>query len=747
MTFTQAQYIQVNRGYTATQLVKDIFLGSSCIDVDEESINLYGYANNEHSSFGYFEKGNSNFPMQNGILLTTGSIFDAVGPNNTIQSFEPSNWAGDRDLEEALEIRNTFDATVLEFEFTSNQDEQIIFDYIFASEQYLRTAAEGRCGYTDGFAFLIKEVGSRDDYANIALVPNTNLPVSVNTIYGTGGLCNPINPQYFRQFNVGNTATNFNGETITLQAIANVIPGRKYKLKLVIADQGNGKYDSGVFLKAGSFSGSKNLGEDLLISNGNALCFGETIVLNATTPNAVGYKWFRNGIEIPGERNASYTVNSTGNYEVEIELTSGCTIKGNIRIEYLAAATLHTTIFDVCDTELIGRITLNLFDYNSQIITSESPIEIKYFSNRLDAENNRNQISTLTLNSNDRSKSIFATIKINNCPISIHEITFNQNTLSQFNTIAPIEICDDLLDQSETINLEDYLSLSIQNPNDNYRFFATENDAKLNRNAISEQQIITSNTTYYVRFSQGDLCENIAQISFQLKSPMKSTTLVDQTICEGSITTLDAGIGFDSYLWLHNGATTQIINNVPVGVYKVRLESNGCVYTQTVEVFAAENPVIENIIVTGTTATVVVRNPAETYLYSLDNGPFQSSNVFYNVSLGNHTVAVKSAVSCNPVFDEFSIVNLVNFLSPNQDGINDILDYSDLVYKIKPKFQVFDRFGKLLFDGTIQNNFTWNGTFNGKKLPTGNYWYSVEWTEPGSNKVHRKTNSILIKSK
>ncbi|RLZ07753.1 choice-of-anchor L domain-containing protein [Faecalibacter macacae] len=745
-TIINAQYIRVDRSFTPTQLVKDIFLGSDCIEVDERSIEITGFNNSTNISYGYFEKGTSNFPLENGILLSTGNLNGAVGPNNYLQSFTANNWEGNRDLEEALEIRNTLDATILEFDFISHQDDRINFEYIFASEQYLRTAAEGRCGYTDGFAFLIKEVDSRDDYQNIAVIPNTSIPVSVLTIFGNGGLCSPINSQYFGQFNIGNSATNFNGETVVLNAVANITPGKKYHIKLVIADQGNGLYDSGVFLKAGSFSGGKDIGDDLLVATNNALCLGETTILDATTANATSYKWFKDNVEIIGATNATYTVNSPGNYKVEISLHSGCTITAERRIEYYSSLNLLQTNFEFCDEDLDGVVSLNLADFNNQILANTNTVQMKYFNTLADAEANRNEIQQLNFTTTDRTKTIFVAIITDRCPSVFYPIIFTKKTLSSVNPIPTIDICDDLLDHQETINLEDYLGF-IPNINDNYRFFATESDARNNINPISEQQILTGDTTYFVRFSQVDLCDNFTSISFKLKQAKRSETLVDQTICEGATTTLNAGSGFDSYLWLHNGSTSQIITNVPVGTYHVRLEFNGCFYTQEVIVHAAENPIIENVIVTGTTVTVTVTNPTANYLYALDNGPYQSSNIFYNVGIGNHTVSVKSSSECNPVSEDFAIVNMVNFISPNNDGINDVLDYSDLMYKLNPKFQVFDRFGKIIFDGSPSNNYIWDGTFNGKKVASGSYWYTLEFREPGSEKIIKQTNWILVISK
>lgn len=747
----KAQFIQVNRTYTAEQLVKDIFLGSNCIEVDDRSIEITGFNNSDFISYGYFAKGTSNFPMENGILLSTGNINGAVGPNNSLQSFTNSNWEGDRDLEEALDLRSnsTFDATILEFDFISQQDSQINFDYIFASEQYLRNANEGRCGYTDGFAFLIKEVDSRDDYINIALIPNTTIPVSVNTIFGVGGLCPPINPQYFRQFNQGNSATNFNGETVVLTATANVIPGKKYHLKLVIADQGNGLYDSGVFLRAGSFSGVKDLGEDLLIANGNALCFGEETTLDATTSNATAYQWYVNGIMIPGANSSTYTVTSAGTYKVEITLSSGCTISGDRRIEYLNEISIATNQFEVCDDDLDGIITIRLSDYQNQIISTLDPsTTITFHATSMDAENGINPITSFTLSQLDNSKIVYIRLISGGCSPVVFPITFSRNQPTPYTPILPIEICDTRGDGVETINLGDYMDLLNVDFESFPAFFMTQEDARLNRNAIAVNQSITISTTFYVRFKGENQCVNIAPLSFLFKPIPFSDTLTDQTICSGSTTSIDAGNGYDSYLWLHNNSTAQRLENVSAGTYTVRLELNGCFIEQSVTISESADLIISSILIQGTTITISVDGDNPPYLYALDNDSFQTSNVFTNVSLGPHVVYVRPLqADCNIVSKEFSIINIVNTITPNGDGINDRLDLSHLYLKENPSFIIYDRFGMIVFEGTPANQYIWDGKKNGKPLKTDSYWYDIQWTEPHTENTQRYTSWILLKNK
>ncbi|NJK93849.1 MAG: hypothetical protein HC905_02000 [Bacteroidales bacterium] len=82
-------------------------------------------------------------------MLSTGDIWDATGPNRTSGMGNNHFFAGDKDLE-TLANGKTFDAAVLEFDFSANSD-SMSFDYVFASEEYPEYANKG---LNDVFAFL-----------------------------------------------------------------------------------------------------------------------------------------------------------------------------------------------------------------------------------------------------------------------------------------------------------------------------------------------------------------------------------------------------------------------------------------------------------------------------------------------------------------------------------------------------------------------------------------------------------------
>ena len=123
-----------------------------------------------------------------------------------------------------------------------------------------------------------------------------------------------------------------------------------------------------------------------------------------------------------------------------------------------------------------------------------------------------------------------------------------------------------------------------------------------------------------------------------------------------------------------------------------------------------------------------------TYQYSLDEGPRQDSNVFENVSLGNHFITVWDSegglvYSCdNLIIEEVQIIDYPHYFTPNGDGIHDTWNIVGLKGQADAKIYIFDRYGKLLkqISSTGQG---WDGTFNGKLLPSTDYWFTVDFLE------------------
>jgi len=258
---------------------------------------------------------------------------------------------------------------------------------------------------------------------------------------------------------------------------------------------------------------------------------------------------------------------------------------------------------------------------------------------------------------------------------------------------------------------------------------------------------ISPNGVVYVKVFNQDGCYGIAKITLQVIPPVYSTVLKDKTICIEDKTVLDAGAGFDGYEW-STGATTQTISNVGVGTYWVKLKTGVCISYQTVKIYASDQPVVSSIDISNTTVTINVNSGKAPYKYSMDNVNWQDSNVFTNVTRGDHVIYVKDAFDCEPISINIVVPNLVNVITPNGDGINDIIDYSALANKQNLVFNIFDRYGNKIFQADRFNNYKWDGTSGGKKVPTGNYWYSVTWNENDQkNTLFKYTGWVLVKNR
>jgi gliding motility-associated-like protein len=114
------------------------------------------------------------------------------------------------------------------------------------------------------------------------------------------------------------------------------------------------------------------------------------------------------------------------------------------------------------------------------------------------------------------------------------------------------------------------------------------------------------------------------------------------------------------------------------------------------------------------------------YEYAINGGEFQDNPIFLDVPPGLNSVIINDKNGCGMVEEEFLVVGYPKFFSPNGDGIHDewqILGVSELS---DPNIFIFDRYGKLLkqIDETSPG---WDGTFNGRALPSSDYWFKLEY--------------------
>jgi len=261
------------------------------------------------------------------------------------------------------------------------------------------------------------------------------------------------------------------------------------------------------------------------------------------------------------------------------------------------------------------------------------------------------------------------------------------------------------------------------------KYYPSLTDAENQTNEISNPTNYNApNGVIYIRVSNTFGCFDIAKVTLEVIPPVFSTVLQDKIICMEDTTSLDAGAGFNGYEW-STGATSQIISNVGVGTYWVKLKTGDCVATQQVKVYPSEQPVISSVDISNNVVSVYAIGASAPYQYSIDGINWQDSNEFKNIPRGNLTIYVKDSYDCDPIDITIVVPNIINVITPNGDGVNDGIDYSALAGKQNLVFNVFDRYGAMIHKADKTNRYRWDGTMGGRKVSTGNYWYSVSWKE------------------
>lgn len=206
--------------------------------------------------YGSYIAGTNSIGLNTGLLLTTGRASDAKGPNNHGGKTSSENSElNNNDTYKKLLENYASNKTVKEYCLYSfdivPQGDSIMFDYTFASEEYNEYVDSD---YNDVFGFFISGPGIVGETGaggrrNIAKIPNTNIPVSINTVNNGVNNNSCTNCAYY-QNNPNNSAyLQYDGHTKNLTAYSKVIPCSTYKLELIVADCGDKEYDSGVFIE------------------------------------------------------------------------------------------------------------------------------------------------------------------------------------------------------------------------------------------------------------------------------------------------------------------------------------------------------------------------------------------------------------------------------------------------------------------------------------------------------------------
>ena len=462
---SQAQLI-VNNTNTPTELVQSVLLGNNVYISNVKFNGSLSSATMLNDQANAFSNGSTtNIGINQGLLLSTGKGQVAIGPNNQVGASQIANFpvTGDADLATITSgaIKNK---ASLEFDFVA-QGNNISFNFVFASEEYLEYV---NSSFNDVFGFFISGPGISGPFTggatNIALIPNTSIPISINTVNSTA------NAAYYINNGTGatpvlNNTIQYDGFTTVLPATANIQCGETYHIKLVVANVSDNAYDSAVFLQAGSFSSNVCSETKLVafidsnnngIKDSNEINFPNGTFLTEKNNSGIIYP-----ITVP---NGSYSIyDATGtnsynfNYAINPEYAANYSLVptnyNNIIIP--VGSSNQTYYFPI-------QVTQSFEDVSVNIIPLTSPRAGFDYINRIVYQNNGLSNASGTLAFNNAPQVSTTTISQAGTIANATGFTYNYNNLTPFETriidvnmnvpVIPIVNIDDLLTSTASIN-------------------------------------------------------------------------------------------------------------------------------------------------------------------------------------------------------------------------------------------------------------------------------------------------------
>ncbi len=469
----------------------------------------------------------------------------------------------------------------------------------------------------------------------------------------------------------------------------------------------------------------------------------ETTLLNSQSGMQVTYT-AANGTLLPSPLPNPFT-SQTQAITAKVQSTTNSFCYDETIINFVVnTSPIANTVADdfVCDDPSNdGWALFTLSNYNAQILNGQSDVifEVLYFESLAHAE------STISPLPDDygivsASEIIFARIQNKANPDCYDITSFKLGVFYMPNAYSPddLQICDDdSNDGSEVFDLGDQKSAILNGQSSSEHkvsFHFSLQDAEENLDPFNLMYSAANGQTIYARVenSTNPNCFSTTEFKVYVREKPVLTLSGSQAICEGNSVELIADVGYDSYLW-STGATTRMITVDAVGDYNVTATNSygdlDCATSKTITVTKSNVARIikvetEDWSENNNKVTVVVEGDGD-YEYSLDGISYQDSNQFDNLTINDYAVYVRDKKGCGTVTEAIYLLFYPKYFTPNNDGFHDTWQLYNSNKEPANTIHIYDRYGKLLKQISPMTS-GWDGTFNGKPLPTDDYWFVLQ---------------------
>lgn len=278
-------------------------------------------------------------------------------------------------------------------------------------------------------------------------------------------------------------------------------------------------------------------------------------------------------------------------------------------------------------------------------------------------------------------------------------------------------------------------------------YYATAAEAATGSNPFpmpESYQTVSRDIFVRLQYNAVPSCFDVASFPLVVNPAPVLSMPLEYAICDAGSISITADAGYEGYLWSTGATTNQITVSAP-GVYTLELTHTQtgltCHFQYTVTVVNSEAAQVlsietEDWTYDQNTIRINLQNPLSgDYTYSLDNDHFQSSPVFYGLAPGIYTVYIQDENGCDSSSHEVHLLAYPKFFTPNQDGYNDFWQVFYAYTEPALQVAIFDRYGKLLsvFGADSPG---WDGRYNGRELPSTDYWFVVTRQDGTQHRGH-----------
>jgi gliding motility-associated-like protein len=774
----------LDNSQTVEYYVQNVLLGEG---VTASNITFNGMSGNAvYVQVGSFNSTNANVGLNSGMIMANGNVQVAQGPNSDANAFEDTGLnlinGADPDLNSLTNGAPFNDWAILEFDFIPTGD-TLSFRYVFASEEYPEFVGGN---FNDVFAFFINGPGINGTYsnnaANIALIPGTNIPVSVNNVNAND------NNAYYLSNGDGQSAPQngsanfiqFDGMTVALTATAVVQCGETYHFKIVIADVTDSSYDSAVFIEENSFQSSPNVqlavNSSIVNQNNtffeacgvNELVISRTpgaslddlveieIVTSGTATSGIDYEALPTSVQIPvGEVSVTIPLvvfndllpEADETFNIDVTATTSCSIT-NLLIELIIRDELPAPSLTLADTTICpGQVVTIVPEIGPSTGANTFLWSTGATTQTISLQPTVNTTVTLTMSNDCTIADVTAS-----CDITVLNATELSATLTQ---------TDFLIQCSDSIALNP----TVIGGTEPYEFsWKDESQVAL---GIEEDYIYRAPQLQggSVTFLVSDFCNRLDSVMVNViidESPLDMIVSMPDSICLGADLNISATVSNTDgpFQWflndLENNGGSWTLEPANTEVYTIAaLDECGrsAEYTQVVDVSFVESSFSVSDLGGQEFLFVQTANGCEDgncdFLWIVDGNEIGGvDQVTYRFTdRASVFLFVTNELGCQSQaewqFVPSPLIFIPNAFTPNGDGINDAFRVEGGPF-VDYRLTVFNSWGDVVYDSRDIEQ-VWTGNVKGGEYfcPDGIYNFRVVYQESNLISVE-KTGFITI---